>query len=185
MHPFLVAAGRLIPAAALAAALFVSGCATAPQQAAGPAPPRTWVAYLQGDDLRQTCEPAATERYRLVYNSTGAAPVRVFDVVGSFGQGATIEARRLDIDSLAAIQPGDPLAAWDGRIDRARLGPQQFAALAQRLAVGGAFGPPGSRLNLAAERLRWFVTGCHAGDFFVAAYAGRLEPGQPVSMTDP
>ncbi|HYE49245.1 MAG TPA: hypothetical protein VEB20_06640 [Azospirillaceae bacterium] len=157
--------------AALGAVLLSAACAgTAPPSARAPEP-LTWLAYLNGDDMRRRCLPGE-DRYRLVFNpDRPGEPVRIIEIAGNPRQGATIEARHIGVASVAEIAPGDRLAAWDGRVDSRRLSRTDFIGLSLVLAERGVFSGVLPRLELGGSQLRWFASGCHQGTYFLSAYA--------------
>lgn len=159
-----------VPVALLA--VLLTGCAGG--EARGfrkPPSGLTWGGYLHGEDLRRDCRTGAADHYRMVFNALRPGePVRVYDLVGLPDEGGVFEARELAVPSVAAIGPGDPVAAWRGDVHRLRLSAPQFQAVVLRLAMGGAFRGSDSRLDLGASQLRWFATGCHGGFYFLAAY---------------
>lgn len=163
----------------LALPALLGGCAAAPAGGASRPALLTWTAYLQGSDLRMTCQPSAQARFRLVRSGSRNGLVSIIDVAGLSDGGGLAEARRLRASSLAALGPKDALAAWDGRIDRVRLSLDQFATLAARLASDDALALEGSAPDQVPQtppQLTWYMTSCQFGSFSVSAYLGEGDP---------
>ena len=164
--------------AALLAASGLAACAAAPasRQASVPAG-LTWAGYLYGEDLRTACREGAADRYRLVFNAgRPGQSVRILELSGRPDRGGTMTVWSLAVSSVAELGPADPALPVQGLPgDSARLGPDQFRAVAERLAFGGVFLPPYSQLDLGASKLRWFATGCFDGFYFLSAYT--VKPG--------
>jgi hypothetical protein len=157
----------------------VGGCAAPSKQVANRPALLTWAAYLQGSDLRLTCDPSTQARFRLVHSGSRNGLVSIIDVAGLPGGGGLAEARRIRAASLAGLGPKDALAAWDGHIDRVRLSRDQFAVLAVRLASDDALTLEGGDPDQVPEvtpQLSWYMTSCQFGSFSFSAYLGEGDP---------
>jgi len=155
---------------ALASVLAVSGCASTEVAAPPTGRKLSWISYISGEDLRQTCAKGGPERYRLVFNADDSRSVRTYDVTSDPDTGgATLEAQVFAASDLARIDPSEPLASVRGRKADARLTPQQFAAFVVVLGESGAFEPMRDR-HFRSGGIYWLVNGCHGGRWFFSAY---------------
>jgi len=131
-----------------------------------------WFSFLNGDDIRAACNPAAPLRYRLVYNGDYNEQLRAYEVVGDGAQGAYLTARvqegsgiKVARLTLADIQGPAGWVRSQRRLDAAALDRLDAA-----LVASGAFEAPPAGLRLASEQFYWIFVGCRAGKVFFNAW---------------
>jgi hypothetical protein len=155
---------------ALMAAATLGGCASldgTTQQAQ----PLTWMAYLNGDDLRANCVKGAADHYRLVFNADYNQHIRTYDIASEPNfAGARIEARVIPATDLTRVDLQAPLNADHTQVSEMRLTARQFALFALRLYENGAFEPMRPELRLQSNGVRWLISGCRGGNWFFNAY---------------
>lgn len=135
----------------------------------------SWFSYLQGDDLRAACGPAAPGRYRLIYNANYTEQVRIYDL--GDGEEAHMSQRVLESGNLGAWTLSGPFAPWSGRIAAIDLQPAQMRGLVAALAESGAFGPPAEGLELESRSFFWTLAACHDGRYHFTAWPQTAPPG--------
>jgi hypothetical protein len=172
---------RLRLAVVLGSAMLVLGsCAARPGGAAdGLQRGLQWYAMAGGADLRETCAPGTTNRYRFIYNAVWDEQVRVYDLDGK-PAGAGAELRSTVIAGAPRIlQAG--LSALAGRPGAAvavtRLDAGRVAALTGALAEAGfATRPPADGVRLRSDDFYWLVSACIDGVWRLNAWR-RGDPG--------
>ncbi len=179
---------RAVQGAVLAAALAaLAGCAGMAQPDATAARRTTWISYLNGDDLRASCDKGRADRYRLVFNADYNKHVRTYDVVGDSERGgAVVEARVLEASDLARLDPDESLTADRGAVERVQLTPRQFALFVLRLYQNGAFEPGhGGGMRPPSDGVYWLINGCRAGTWFFNAYPYPSDRFQDIRFAAP
>ena len=125
--------GAATLAALCALAVLLGAC-----QATGPAGNPvsrtfTWFDYLGGGDIRRSCGPGASPRYRFVYNALWPEQVRTYDV--SLGPAPAVETHVFSGGVDVSYSGGQLFPSWFGRGTRHELTAREAAGLAQALAA--------------------------------------------------
>ncbi len=131
----------------------------------------TWYSYLGGDDIRRSCVPGATPRYRFVYNGHYDEQLRSYEVAGADGGGADFKARVLGPSRAQVVlsHPFDILDPWRWIVSESRLGPAAFADLVAALEQSGV-GKPQPVMTLLSTEFYWVASGCRDGRFLFNAW---------------
>ncbi len=155
--------------------LFLAGCSTGGDISNPVARKFSWFSYVQGDDLRAACGPAAPSRYRFIYNGNYTEQVRVYDL----GDGAPhrMTQRVVEGGHLASWTLGEPFAPWSGHGIAVDLAPAQAYGVVAALAESGAFGPPAEGLELESRTFFWTLAACHEGRYHFTAWPQSAPPG--------
>ena len=116
-------------------AVVLAACTAYPEQMDLPGVQKlTWFAYLNGDDLRGSCQPGAPERYRFVYNADYNKQLRTYEVSDE-GEAARVLARVQSGRGIAAsritLTLEDPIASWRWRSAENRLDSANFKRLSE------------------------------------------------------
>lgn len=154
--------------------LLLAGCSTSGDISNPLSRKVTWFSYLEGDDIRAACGPAAPARYRLIYNGNYEEQLRIYDL----GDGAPgrLTQRVVGGGGLASWTLGDPFAPWSGQATQVDLQPQKARELIAALAEAGAFGRPAEGLELESRSFFWTLAACHEGRYHFTAW---LEASRP------
>lgn len=162
--------GRVLgPALCLALVVVIAGCSYD-----GPAgnffsQRLSFFSYMNGDDIRETCEAGGPDRYRFVYVANFRRQTRMYDALPTaegwmlrqqVDRGLLVNSFQLD--SLLSL--GTPARA------AVPLGEEEVAELEEAMFASGVFTPPPVGLRLDSEGFFWVVTGCHRGDYFLTGY---------------
>lgn len=125
-----------------------------------------WFSFVAGDDIRESCRPGTTDRYRLVYNGFWREQVRIYQL--DLGGADVLEQRVVEPGSLTALSSDDLLAPWRGKTAETRLDPAQRVRLVAALAAVSA--PPPVGLRLPSDGFYWTAAACIGGHFFSNAW---------------
>ena len=129
----------------------------------------SWFSYLNGDDLRAGCAAGAPESYRFVYNGLRTEQIRTYEFERN-AAGALLSVWILEPADIRLIPLDDPLAPWRGETAKARLSPDETAALLAALEDSGFYGPPPEGMRLRSYEFYWIVMACSGGRFHFNAY---------------
>jgi hypothetical protein len=125
-----------------------------------------WFSFIAGDDIRDGCRPAASDRYRLVYNGFWREQVRIYEL-GRQGPNI-LTARVIERGALTLWSSGDPLAPWRGKTADTLLDPAGRQRLIASLAVVSE--PPPVGLRLPSDGFYWTAAACVDGHFHSTAW---------------
>ncbi len=160
-----------------------------------------WFSYLNADDVRESCEPEVTDRYRLIYNGVYFAPgneqVRTYDIAADPGStdryrvkvrviGATELNNYIIDDPIGTLfnDPRDLLAPGRGVIEHVTVGDSDIDALDRSLAASGFFEPAPEGLRLRSEDFFWLAAACINGEFVYNAYKWPSEEFENATFPD-
>ncbi len=155
-------------------AVVLAACTAYPEQMDLPGVQKlTWYSYLNGDDLRGSCQPGTPGRYRFVYNADYNKQLRTYDVRVE-GDAARVLARVQSGRGIAAsritLTLDDPIASWRWRSAENRLDSASFGRLEAALTQSGLFEPAPQGLKLYSDAFYWVASGCKDGQFFFQAW---------------
>jgi hypothetical protein len=125
-----------------------------------------WFSFVAGDDIRESCRPSTSDRYRLVYNGFWREQVRIYEL--GTGGAAVLSQRVIERGSLALWSSGDPLGPWRGKTAETPLGAEARDRLVASLAA--IFAPPPDGLRLPSDGFYWTAVACVGGHFFSNAW---------------
>ncbi|HLO75040.1 MAG TPA: hypothetical protein VK196_01120 [Magnetospirillum sp.] len=126
-----------------------------------------WFSFVEGEDIRRTCDSGSPDRFRLVYNGVYDEQLRIYEVDGL---------RRLV--SIHVVNPGnagrlssqDLLAPWRGVEAKAQLDQPAYDRLVESFARGGMFAPPPVGLELPSRSYYWTAAMCTGGRYHFTAW---------------
>ena len=156
----------------LALVLVLAAC-----QATGPAGNRLsyrfqWLAYLQGDDIRRTCDPSAGDRVRLIYNADFNRQTRTFDLFIDNGGAGTLDTRRWVSSATFVATFGSLNSVMTPESGQARLTREQVRELTDSFAASGFPGPVPVGTRLRSDEFFWAALACVDGVFAVQVWRG-------------
>ncbi|WP_245651125.1 hypothetical protein [Paramagnetospirillum marisnigri] len=127
-----------------------------------------WASFVKGEDIAQTCDASAPDRFRLVYNAIWGEQVRVYEW-DSIRESLRI--RVVGGGNLRDMTLGDPLAAWRAAEASVPLDRTARDGLVRALAEAKAFGPPAVGLELPSRSYYWASASCYQGRFTFTGWA--------------
>ncbi|MGO1118109.1 hypothetical protein ACTL6U_05370 [Rhodovibrionaceae bacterium A322] len=142
-----------------------------------------WFSFLNGDDIRKSCNAGSVSRYRLVYNGRYDEQVRTYEIAGDALNGGQIVSKVRGNQSLTQISSDNPLGPWSWQESRVDLSPEQMRGFEKALVDDGFFAgaPEGLRLN--SRGFYWLAVGCrdakvyfHAWSYPSASYSSLTFP---------
>lgn len=126
-----------------------------------------WYSFVEGEDIRKTCQPGMPERYRLVYNGLWSEQIRIYQI-DSLQK--VLDVRVVQGGLNAPFAADDLLAPWRaGRADVA-IDEAAFARLAESLDRSGLFDTPPVGLRLPSRSYYWTVAACRDGRYAFSAW---------------
>lgn len=131
----------------------------------------TWFSYLDGGDIRASCAPGATDRYRLVYNGRYTEQLRSYEVTADGMGGGLFVARAIEQTNLMELRFDDLQAPWRWKRSEGRFTPAEMADFIARLEASGFFDAPPDGLRLNSWQFYWVASGCRSGRFHFSAWA--------------
>lgn len=126
-----------------------------------------WFSFVEGEDIRGSCQQGTPDRYRLVYNGIYHEQLRIYEVdslrrilVANVSGGADV----------STIDPQDPAGPWRAQEARIPLDDQTYGRLIASFAAGGLFGPAAVGLSLPARSYFWTAAFCRDGRYGFTAW---------------
>ncbi|MEW5726473.1 MAG: hypothetical protein AB1918_01470 [Pseudomonadota bacterium] len=126
-----------------------------------------WFSYVEGEDIRATCQPGTPDRFRLVYNGLYHEQLRMYDLDSL---------RRLLVTRVAGdadlkdVDPKDLAAPWRADESRVQLDQATYDDLTARFAASGMFAAPPVGLTLPARSYHWTAAFCRDGAYGFTAW---------------
>jgi hypothetical protein len=132
-----------------------------------------WFSYLNADDLRKTCQPGGSDRYRLVYNGVWQEQVRTYDITAGPGRrDFDFKAQvRGETDFARPIPLDDVLAPWRPQTVRKRIGRTELARLRGALRQSGFYTPVPQGTRVRSWGFFWAAASCEGGRFRFNAWS--------------
>lgn len=126
-----------------------------------------WFSFVEGEDIRATCQPGTPDRFRLVYNGIYDEQLRIYELDAL---------RRLLVVRVA--RPGDSgrlssddlLAPWRAAEEKVPLDEAAYAGLLSAFDAGGMFQPPPVGLELPSRSYFWTAALCKDGRYGFTAW---------------
>lgn len=146
-------------------------------QARGPADGRLgfrfqWLSYLQGDDIRATCQADGADRVRLIYNADFNSEIRTYDLYLYDGSGQ-MDTRRWVSSGTVVVTGGSINAAFDptetGKVTLTAAQVQDLKGAFEASGFPGSV-PVGDILRSDAHF--WVALACVDGVFGVQVWNG-------------
>ncbi len=158
---------RVIPFAILAASLLVSACSDAGRVGDPVTGRLSWLPYLGGEDIRDSCRPGSPARYRFVYNAVLDVQVRSYDLVRT-ETGATLQVR-VPHSGFAIVDVRTASANMFAPVREATttLDLAAYRAIARQLEADGFGAPTMAGQNLPSWDHYWVVSACADGKFHI------------------
>lgn len=153
--------------AMLAASLLVSACSDAGRVGDPVTGRLSWLAYLGGEDIRDSCKAGSPARYRFVYNAVLDLQVRSYDMVRT-ETGATLQAR-VPFSGFALVDVRTASANMFAPVREATtaLDLPTYRAIARQLEDDGFGAPTASGQNFPSWDYYWVVSACADGRFHI------------------
>ncbi len=131
----------------------------------------TWYSYLNGDDLRATCEAGQADSLRLVYNAIHTEQIRTYDItMAPDGENPSLKVRVLGPTDFSKLGFDDLVAPWRGDTVVTHLRQQDMDNLWTAMDTSGAFAPAPEGLFLVSEKFFWLTAICREGRFSYNAF---------------
>lgn len=158
---------RVMSFVCLAAGLSVSACSDASRVDRPVVGRFSWLPYLGGEDIRDSCRPGSPARYRFVYNAVLDLQVRSYDLVRT-ETGATLQVRVPHSGFALIDYRGDAANAFSPKREATTvLDVAAYRAIARQLEDDGFGGPTASGQNFPSWDHYWVVSACADGKFHI------------------
>ncbi len=126
-----------------------------------------WFSFIEGEDIRATCQPGTPDRFRLVYNGIYDEQLRIYELDGLR---RVLQVRVVQQGSVARLSSDDVLAPWRAAEDKVQLDEAAYAGLEATFADGGMFQPPPVGLELPSRSYFWIAAFCRDGRYGLTAW---------------
>lgn len=126
-----------------------------------------WFSFVEGEDIRATCDATSPDRFRLVYNGVYDEQLRIYEL-DALRRILTI--RVVNQGSAAHLSFADPLAPWRAVATKVQLEQAGYDRLVGAFAQGGMFAPPPVGLELPSHSYYWTAATCHRGRYGFTAW---------------
>ncbi|MBL8834345.1 MAG: hypothetical protein JNL71_18290 [Rhodospirillales bacterium] len=158
---------RVTSLALLASALLVSACSDAGRIGEPVTGRLSWLAYLGGEDIRDSCKPGSPARYRFVYNAVLDVQIRSYDLVRT-ETGATLQVRVPHPGfALVDVRTASANMFAPVRDARSTLDAASYRAIARQLEDDGFGAPTLTGRNFSSWDYYWIVSACAEGRFHI------------------
>lgn len=132
----------------------------------------TWFSYLNGDDVRERCQPGSGFEYRLVYNGRYNEQIRSYELVDDGAGGARLISRvqegiGIDVTKLSVTNPFKK-NAWTK--SESVLTSDERIKFENALEASGAGKATSEGLRLFSGEFYWLANICHDGVFVFNAW---------------
>lgn len=132
----------------------------------------TWFSYLNGDDIRERCQPGSGFEYRLIYNGRYDEQIRSYELVDDGAGGARLTSRvqegiGIDVTKLSVTNPFKK-NAWTK--SESVLTPDERIKFENALEASGAGKATSRGLRLFSGEFYWLANICHDGVFVFNAW---------------
>ncbi len=132
----------------------------------------TWLSFLAGEDLKESCRNHAPPRYRFVFNAIYSEHVRTYDINGlPDGGGGMIDAEVLSAELNDGFLVHFPFWPWSGKRAVAQLNAVEMNMLRDSLEASGFFASPPVGKILDSHSFYWAVSACEGNRFHFNAWS--------------
>lgn len=126
-----------------------------------------WFSFIEGEDIRATCQTGTPDRFRLVYNGIYDEQLRIYELDALRG---LLLVRVVQQGSAARLSSDDPLAPWRAVEEKVQLDEAAYAGLVDSFAAAGMFQPPPVGLELPSRSYYWTAALCKDGRYGFTAW---------------
>lgn len=132
----------------------------------------TWLSFLAGEDLKESCRSFAPPRYRFVFNAIYSEQVRTYDINGlPDGGGGMIDAEILSAELSPNFLVYFPYWPWAGKRAVAQLNGVEMSVLRQSLEASGFYNSLPIGKILDSHSFYWAVSACEGSRFYFNAWS--------------
>ncbi|HTH15538.1 MAG TPA: hypothetical protein VL974_02705 [Magnetospirillum sp.] len=126
-----------------------------------------WFSFVEGEDIRSTCDTSVPDRYRLVFNAVYDEQLRIYEL-DSLRKLLVI--RVVNQGSAARLTSEDLLAPWRAVEAKVQLDDASYAKLVAAFTEGGMFAPPPVGMDLPSHSYFWTAAFCKNGSYGLTAW---------------
>ena len=126
-----------------------------------------WFSFVEGDDIRATCDAGTPDRYRLVYNAVYDEQLRIYELDALR---RLLVIRVVNQGSGARLSSADLLAPWRAVEAKVQLDQGRYDELVRAFGRGGMFAPPPVGLELPSRSYFWTAAMCKDGRYAFTAW---------------
>lgn len=154
--------------AALLAILGLSACAYRGGDIGDPVTRKFhWFSFVDGEDIRATCQAGTPDRFRLVYNGIYDEQLRIYELDALRRLLVVRVVQQGDAGRLSSV---DPLAPYRAAEERVQLDQPTYDGLVRSFAASGMFAPPPVGLELPSRSYYWTAATCKDGRYGFTAW---------------
>ena len=132
----------------------------------------TWLSFLAGEDLKESCRNHAPPRYRFVFNAIYSEQVRTYDIIGlPDGGGGMFDAEVLSAKLSDSFLVHFPYWPWSGKRAIAQINDVEMSLLRNSLEASGFYKRPPVGKILDSQSFYWAVSACEGNRFHFNAWS--------------
>ncbi len=149
-------------------ALMTSACTYRGGDIGNPLTRKTeWFSFVEGEDLRSTCQAGTPDRYRVVYNALYLQQVRIYELDSVR---RNLRVRVTKPGNLVNLNINDPLSPWRAAQGDTQLDAGKYDSLVASFSGSGMFNPPDVGLDLPSNSYFWTAAYCRDGKYGLSAW---------------
>jgi len=134
----------------------------------------TWISYIAGDDIRQSCSKTSGERYRFVYNAVYNEQVRSYDITPADGGRYQVKIHVTSEADLTwlNLERSNPdfFKPWRPKVSSTNIASKDVAILKRTLQNARFFDSRPPSENIPSISFYWVISACIDGKFSQNAY---------------
>lgn len=126
-----------------------------------------WFSFIDGEDIRATCQAGTPDRFRLVYNGIYDEQLRIYELDALR---RLLVVRVVQQGDAGRISSADLLAPYRAAEERVQLDPPTYDGLVGSFDASGMFAPPPVGLELPSRSYYWTAAICKDGRYGFTAW---------------
>lgn len=126
-----------------------------------------WFSYVEGEDIKSTCQPGTPDRTRLVYNGIYEEQLRMYELDGLR---RLLTVRVVDQGNGARFSAEDLSGPWRAEEKTVPLDEPTYGRLVAAFTASAMFAPPPVGLDLPSHSYYWTAATCKDGRYGFTAW---------------
>lgn len=141
-----------------------------------------WFSFVEGEDIRSSCQAGTPDRVRLVYNGIYDEQLRIYELDALR---RVLAVKVVQQGQASRISSDDPLGPWRAEDRKVQLEPAAYDRLMAAFAASNMFAPPPVGLNLPSRSYYWTAATCKDGRYGFTAWKHPSAAFDAIAFTEP